>query len=107
MYAEYYSKDPAFIVTQDEFNKVAVIADELTRKSRWDKMFLLPPHGAFEDDHTRYMGHSDMKERQELYDILRTNIKASGNWDKVTILTGDYYENFRTVVAYVNEVMNR
>lgn len=107
MYAEYYAKDPSCALTQEEFERVAVMADELTRKSRWDKIFLVAPHGVFVDDHERYMAHSGMKERQELFDILCENIKRSGNWDKVTILKGDYYENFMTVVSYVREVMAR
>ena len=107
MYAEYYAKDPTCALTQEEFEKIAVMADELTRKSRWDKIFLVAPHGVFVDDHERYMAHSGMKERQELFDILCENIKRSGNWDKVTILKGDYYENFIAVVNYVREVMAR
>ena len=51
------------------------------------------------------MAHSGMKERKELYDILCENIKRSGNWEKTTILTGSYYENFMAVVNYVNEVI--
>ena len=81
------------------------MADELTRKCRWDKIFLLAPHGVFVDDHERYMAHSGMKERQELFDILCNNIKSSGNWEKVTILSGNYYENFTAVVDYVKGVM--
>ena len=107
MYAEYYAKDPTCALTQEEFEKIAVMADELTRKFRWDKIFLVAPHGVFVDDHERYMAHSGMKERQELFDILCENIKRSGNWDKVTILKGDYYENFMAVVNYVREVMAR
>ena len=107
MYAEYYAKDPSCALTQEEFEKIAVMADELTRKSRWDKIFLVAPHGVFVDDHERYMAHSGMKERKELFEILCNNIKASGNWDKVVILNGDYYENFMTVVNYVREVMAR
>ena len=107
MYAEYYAKDPSCALTQEEFEKIAVMADELTRKSRWDKIFLVAPHAVFVDDHERYMAHSGMKERQELFEILCNNIKASGNWDKVVILNGDYYENFMTVVNYVREVMAR
>jgi hypothetical protein len=49
------------------------------------------------------MAHSGMKERQELYEILCKNIKASGNWEKVTILTGNYYENFMEIVKYVRD----
>lgn len=105
MYAEYYAKDATCKLTQEEFDKLAVVADELTRKSKWDKIFLLAPHGVFVDDHERYMAHSGMTERQELFEILCNNIKASGNWEKVTILNGNYYENFMAVVRYVRGVM--
>lgn len=105
MYAEYYAKDDTCALTEEEFEKIAVAADEYTRKSRWDKIFLLGPHGTFVDDHERYMAHSGMKERQELYEILVKNLKESGNWDKVVELNGNYYENFMTVVNYVREVI--
>lgn len=104
MYAEYYSKDPNCALTPEEYEKVEVVADELSRKSRWDKIFLVAPHGVFVDDHTRFMNHSEMKSRQELFNLLCDNIKKSGDWDKVTILTGSYYDNFMTVVNYVKEI---
>lgn len=105
MYAEMYAKDDNFVMTMEEFDKVAVVADELTRKSRWDKIFLVAPHGVFVDDHSRYMGHSEMEERQKLFDILCEDIKRTGNWDKVTILNGNYYENFMDIVNYVKEII--
>lgn len=105
MYAEYYAKDSVCNMTQEEFDKVAIMADEFTKKCRWDKIFLVAPHGVFVDDHVRYMAHSGMKERQELFEILCNNIKNSGNWDKVTVLSGNYYENFMEVVNYVRGVM--
>ena len=107
MYAEYYAKDPTCTLTEGEFEKLAVAADAITAKCRWDKIFLIAPHGVFVDDHERYMAHSGMKERMELYEILVKNLKESGNWDKVVILNGDYYENFMAVVKYVREVMAR
>lgn len=107
MYAEMYANDPKFVVTKEEFEKIALVADELSSKSRWDKIFLVAPHGVFVDDHTRYMGHSEMNERQELFDILCEAIKRNGDWDKVTILSGNYYENFMTVVNYVKDVSNK
>ena len=103
MYAEYYAQDKTCALTQEEFEKVAIMADKLARKSRWDKIFLVAPHGVFVDDHERYMAHSGMKERQELFDILVKNIQRTGDWDKVTILTGNYYENFMTIVKYVRD----
>lgn len=105
MYAEYYAKDETCALTEADFEKIKVAADEYIRKSRWDKIFLLAPHGVFVDDHTRYMAHSGMKEREELFDILCDNIKRSGNDDKVVVLTGNYYENFMAVVNYVNGVI--
>lgn len=107
MYAEYYAKDDQCALTLEEYRKIAMMADELTRKSRWDKIFLVAPHGKFVDDHERFMAHSGMKEREELFELLCRNIKESGNWDKVTILNGNYYENFVTVVKYVKELMTR
>lgn len=106
MYAEYYSKDDTCSLTPEEFEKIAVAADEYTRKSRWDKIFLLAPNGVFVDDHERYMAHSGMKEREELFAIMVKNLKESGNWDKVTILKEGYYGNFISIVNYVNEIIN-
>lgn len=105
MYAEYYAQDESCALTQAEFEKVAVAADEYTRKSEWNKIFLIATHGVFVDDHERYMKHSSMETRKELYDILCKNIKASGNWDKTVVLCGNYYENFVAIRDYVNEVI--
>lgn len=105
MYAEYYAKDGNFQMTENEFKAVATMADELTKKSRWDKVFVVRPHGKFVDDHSRYMGHSGMKEREELFDILCINLKNAGLWDKVTILDGNYYENFISICDYVKGIM--
>lgn len=107
MYAEYYAKDGSCGLSEKEFEQVASMADAITEKCRWDKIFLLAPKGVFVDDHERYMAHSGMKERQELFDILVKNLKDSGNWDKVVVLNGNYYENFMTIVNYVREVMTR
>lgn len=107
MYAEYYAKDGSCGLSEKEFEQVASMADAITAKCRWDKIFLLAPKGVFVDDHERYMAHSGMNERQELFNILCDNIKRSGNWDKVVILQEGYYENFMTIVRYVREVMAR
>ena len=107
MYAEYYAKDKTCGLSEKEFEQVASMADAITAKCRWDKIFLLAPKGVFVDDHERYMAHSGMNERQELFNILCENIKRSGNWDKVTILQEGYYENFMAIVKYVRMVMAR
>lgn len=106
MYAEYYCKDPELELTESEFKEIAVAADVITRKCRWDKIYLLCPHGVFVDDHTRYMAFSGECERIELFEILCNNIKSSGNWDKVTILDGGYWNNFKRIVEDVKEIMD-
>ena len=106
MYAQYYSKDPDFLLTEDEYEaNIKPVAYEYARKSRWDKIFCVVPHGVFVDDHSRFMAHSGMKERQELFNILKQSLIDVGDWDKVTILDGNYYENFMTVVKYVKEII--
>ncbi len=105
MYAEYYAKDKSCALTQAEFEKIAVMADELASKSKWGRIYLLCPHGVFVDDHERFMAHAGIKERQELFEILCANIKRSGNWDKVTILDGGYWNNFKKIVEDVKEII--
>lgn len=105
MYAEYYHRDPELDLTEEEFKDIAVAADAITKKCRWDKIYLLCPHGVFVDDHTRYMAFSGDNERRELFEILCNNIKASGNWDNVVILDGGYYNNFKKIVDDVKEII--
>lgn len=107
MYAEYYCKDPNLDLTEEEFKEIAVTADAITKKCKWDKIYVLAPAGHFYDDHTRYMEFSGPPERYELFDILCRNIKASGNWDKVEILDLGYYGNFKKIVNDVKEMLNK
>lgn len=108
MYSQYYSKDPSCVLTEEEYERVIKpVAYEYARKSRWDKIFCVVPHGVFMDDHSRFMAHSGMKERQELFEILKQSLIDVGDWDKVTILDGDYYQNFMKVVEYAKGLLER
>lgn len=107
MYAEYYAKDHSCCLTPEEYEKLAVVADELTRKSRWDKIYLLCPKGKFVDDHSRFMAHSGMEERQELFEILCRNLTEHNLWDKVEILDQGYYKNFTKIVNDIRKVMEK
>lgn len=106
MYSQYYAKDPSCVLTEEEYEtNIKPVAYEYAKKSRWDKIFCVVPHGVFVDDHSRFMAHSGMKERQELFDILKQSLIDVGDWDKVTILDGNYYENFMKVVEYVRGII--
>lgn len=98
MYAEYYCKDKELDLKPEEFEDIAVAADAITKKCRWDKIYLLCPNGVYVDDHTRYMACEGMDERKEMFEILCNIIKNSGNWDKVTILDGGYWENYKKLL---------
>ena len=105
MYAEHYHKDPELTLTEEEFKDIAVAADAITKKCKWDRIYLLCPHGTFVDDHTRYMAFSGDKERQELFEIMCKNIKEAGLWDKVIILDGGYWNNFKKIRDDVKEII--
>lgn len=108
MYAEMYAADESCALTLEEYERVASMADELARKSRWDKIFFLCPKNQFVDDHSRFMKHSDMGSRTTLRDKLIKHLTDAGLMDKVVFLEGgDYYGNFMKVVNYVKEVMAR
>ncbi len=107
MYAKFFSEDPTCKITPEEYEKVKVLADEITSKCKWDKIYLLAPRGEFVDDHERYMAHSGMDDRSKMFAILLKELEDSGNWGKVTILNKGYYENFTTIVKDVKEIMNK
>jgi hypothetical protein len=50
------------------------------------------------------MEFSGMEERKELFEILCKNLKESGNWDKVVILDGGYYDNFKKIRDDIKEM---
>ena len=105
MYAKYYSSDVNFDLTNEEYLVIEKEAIKYNDLYKWDKIFLVYPHGKFVDDGIRYMKHSDLNIRKEMFEILCEFIKEAGLWEKVTILNGDYYDNFIAVVNYVKGVI--
>lgn len=105
MYAKYYAADPEMALTQEEYEKVIEpAADAFAMKSKWDKVFIVVPHGTFVDDHTRYMKHGSMEARTELVNILLAEIEKAGLREKAEILDGGYLENFKRVKEYIESV---
>lgn len=106
MYAKYYSMDSTCKMTLNEYRSIEQTAEAFISKSKWDKIFLLSPYGKFIDDNSRYMEHSSINSRNELFDILCNDIKYHGLWDKVTILNYGYMENYNIVKKYIEGVLN-
>lgn len=102
MYAKYYAMDPCCRLTDEDYQTIERVSSSYIKKSQWDHIFLLAPNGVFVDDHTRFMAHSGMAERTDLFNILCEIIKENGLWGKVTLLDGGaYYNNFLAVKDYI------
>jgi NadR type nicotinamide-nucleotide adenylyltransferase len=101
MYAKYYSNDLDFDLTECDYKTIEIESNKYNNLYKWDKIFIIYPNGKFVDDGIRYMKHSHISIRKQMYEILCSFIKEVGLWDKVTILNGNYYENFISIVEYV------
>ena len=105
MYSQFYAQDESCTFTQEEYDTIVKpLAYHYAQKSRWNKIFMIVPHGVFVDDHSRFMKHANMESRQALINIMKESLIDVGDWDKVVILDGNYYENFMTIVKYVKEI---
>lgn len=106
MYAKYYGTYGESKMSKEEIDKISMLADYITSKCTWEKIFLLCPNGVYEDDHTRDMNFRGINERQEMFNFLCQELKNSNLWDKTTILKGgNYSTNFETIKKYIKEVI--
>lgn len=106
MYAKAYSEDDNINVSPEDYQRLKAMAIDLQKDIRWDKIYLLPPKNEFVDDGTRYMAQSTMEERKKNYQVLVDLLKEFGLWNKVEMLTGDFYMNFLRIKSYVQENLN-
>ena len=106
MYAQAYVEDPNIDLTADDYNTLEQLAWNIKRGIQWDKIFLLPPKNPFVNDGCRYMEQSSMEERTKNYNRLVELLKKFGWWDKVEIIDGDFFENFKTVKKYIESKIN-
>ena len=105
MYAKYYSTDSDFKLSVDDYKKIEIEGMKYNKFYHWNKIYLISPTNKFVDDGIRYMKHSDLTIRNELFLILCDLLKKANLWEKVEILDGNYYENFIKIKEYINEVI--
>jgi NadR type nicotinamide-nucleotide adenylyltransferase len=101
MYAKAYVEDNNIDLTEEDYNTLEQLAWNIKRGIQWDKIFLLPPKNTFVDDGTRYMEQSSIEERTKNYNRLVELLKDFGWWDKVEIIDGNFFENFKSVKNYI------
>ena len=103
MYAKQYADEPTFELSHEDYNVLYQIAKQQSKYIKWNKIFVLAPIGKFIDDGTRYMGHSDMKIRIKLFNILINLLNDFGY--EYEVLEGGYYDNYLKVKEYIEGVM--
>ena len=106
MYAKAYVEDNNIDLTEEDYNTLEQLAWNIKRGIQWDKIFLLPPKNTFVDDGCRYMEQSSIEERTKNYNRLVELLKDFGWWDKVEIIDGNFFENFKTVKKYIESKIN-
>lgn len=106
MYAERYGDDESCALMTEEYERTLwPVAMYIINNTKWDKIFFLEPGGTFVDDHSRFMKHSGMNERNRLRGMLDYLVKIAHLEDKVTHLSGgDYMSNFETIKNYAKEI---
>lgn len=107
MYAKAYTTNPEMHITPDEYEKVLVpIAEDYIKNGmiKWDKIFLVEPHGKFVNDGSRYMGQASIEERQKNDTILKDLIKKYYPNADIQILNGTYLDHFIAVKKYVESL---
>ena len=106
MYAKAYVEDNNIDLTEEDYNTLEQLAWNIKRGIQWDKIFLLPPKNNFVDDGCRYMEQASMEERIKNYNRLVELLKEFGWWDKVEIIDGNFFENFKSVKNYIETKIN-
>ena len=106
MYAKAYVEDDNIDLTEDDYKTLEQLAWNIKRGIQWDKIFLLPPKNNFVDDGCRYMEQASMEERIKNYNRLVELLKEFGWWDKVEIIDGNFFENFKSVKNYIESKIN-
>ena len=108
MYAHHYSMNPECALDWNNYiAHIEPLADHLISMYRWDKIFVLPPHGKFVDDHSRYMHDASIEERIKLYTVMKNKLQSNPRLqNKIVILNGGYNENFEAIKAYVKGLYN-
>lgn len=109
MYAQKYAQDEDCALDPEECsNAIMPAALQIASTTKWDKVFFLRPGNEFVDDHTRFMKHAEMDEREDLESWLKEAVEhVMPDVDIEYLQGGQYMENFEKVKKYALEVYNR
>ena len=70
-------------------------------------MYFLTPGNDFVDDHSRFMKHAELQEREDMERWLKSAVICQMPDTEVEYLPGgDYMGNFETIKNYAKEIYN-
>ena len=107
MYARKYAAEDDCAMAKFDFQEVIKpVANYIANRcSTWHKIFFLTPGNDFVDDHSRFMKHSDMTEREDMCIWLKDYVERTYGTDRIVYLPGgDYMGNFETIKNYAKEI---
>lgn len=93
-----YAADPDVTAITDE--SIRRIREEV-RVYDWERVYVLPPKNTYVDDGLRYMKQADIEVRNENFELLLHLLGEYGLADRITFLTGNYWENYLQVRDYL------
>lgn len=93
-----YAADPDVTAITDE--SIRRIREEV-RVYDWERVYVLPPKNTYVDDGLRYMKQADIEVRNENFELLLRLLGEYGLADRITFLTGNYWENYLQVRDYL------
>ena len=73
----------------------------------WVRIYVLPPKNTYIDDGLRYMKQADLEVRNANFALLIQLLKSYGLEDRITYLTGDFWENFVAVKQDIQKLMDK
>lgn len=93
MYAKYYSEDPRYALTREDYPKL----EEHARFIKYDLIFILPPkEKSWVQDGSRDCLTNSFQDRKNMYQVLMKIIGQHYCTEDVVYLTGNFYQNFLT-----------
>lgn len=108
MYAQKYAKDSdCEISVRHYWRAVLPVAQHIAMTTKWNKIYFLTPGNEFVDDHTRFMKHAKIEEREDMKEWLEDAIRFCMPEANIEYLPGgDYLGNFETIKNYAKEIYN-
>lgn len=109
MYAAHYGeREECTLAPENYLQFVYPLAQLYNQQLEWDRVFIIPPHGKFVDDHTRYMEDADIAQREEMFADMKSMVDNNPQMQgRIEVLWGSYQENFEDIKHYVNQMYER